>query len=119
MVALPWSKTTETSFKSLDNGASFVLDVNGHKVVALKLSSKVVAEIAGSASALSSSTLSKLKSKMTHVSETDQWLTVTSIENPLLEDYDHFGALIALQLTAASGTPVVKSNVTIAGSIRI
>ena len=118
MITLPWSKTAKPSVRPLDY-VCFVLDVMGHKVVAVKLSSKVATEIAGDASVISEGLRSKLKAKISRGSETEQWLAVTSIENPLLEDYDKFGALVAQVLTTASGIPVEKADLAVAGSIRI
>jgi len=118
MVTLQWSKTTLPSVKPLDY-AGYVLDVKGHKVVALKLSSKVAMEIAGNVSVVSEGLLSKLKGKMSRDSAAEQWLAVTSIANPLLEDYDTFGTLIAQGLTTAIGIPVGKTDLAIVGSICI
>lgn len=118
MVTLPWSmKAGKALVHPLDN-AAFLLDVKGHKVIALRLSSKVATEIAGGVSIASEGIISKLKAKTNHA-ENKQWLAVTSIENPLLEDYTSFGALIAQGLTEASGITVGKSDLAIAGSIRI
>jgi hypothetical protein len=118
MITLVRSKTTIPSVKPLDY-AGFVLDVKGHKVVALKLSSKVATEIAGDVSVLSESLLSKLKGKISGDSGTERWLAVTSIANPMLEDYETFGSLIAQGLTTAIGIPVGKTDLAIVGSIRI
>jgi len=117
MITLPWSKTAKPSFMPLD--ACFVLNVTGHKVVALKLSSKIAREIAGDASVVSGGLRSKLEPKISRDSVTEQWLAVTSIENPLLEDCDKFGVLVAQVLTTASGVPVEKADLAIAGIIRI
>ena len=118
MATFPWSTKPKTSVHPLDN-SGYLLDVNGHKVLALKLSSKVATEIAGDVSTASEGLFSKLKAKVSQASESEQWLAVTSIENPLLEDYNNFGALIAQRLTEASGNTVGKSDLAIAGSIRI
>ena len=119
MVTLPWStKTTKTSVRPLDK-SGYLLDVDGHKVLALRLSGKVATEIAGDASTAPEGLFSKLKAKISQTSEGEQWLAVTSIENPLLEDYNNFGALIAQSLTEVSGVTVGKSELAIAGSIRI
>lgn len=118
MAAFPWSTKAKTSVHPLDN-SGYLLDVNGHKVLALRLSGKVAMEIAGDSSIAQEGLLSKLKGKISQASESEQWLAVTSIENPLLEDYNNFGALIAQGLTEASGITVGKSDLAIAGSIRI
>ena len=65
------------------------------------------------------SLLSKLKGKISGDSGTEQWLAVTSIANPMLEDYETFGSLIAQGLTTAIGIPVGKTDLAIVGSIRI
>ena len=116
MITFPSLKAAKV--QTLDN-TGFVLDVKGHKVVALRVSSKVATEIAGDGSLMSEGLLSRLKAKISHASETEQWLAVTSIENPLLEDHDNFGVLIARGLTEASGIAVEKSDLAIAASIRI
>ena len=118
MVPLPWSTKAKVSFQPLDY-AGFVLDIQGHKVLALKLSTKIVTEITGNEPILSDGFLSRIKAKMNHAPETEQWLAVTSIENPLLENHDSLGTLIAQELTEACGTSVGKSDLRIAGSIRI
>ena len=46
MITLVWSKTTIPSVKPLDYAGS-ILDVKGHEVVTLKLSSEGATEIAG------------------------------------------------------------------------
>jgi hypothetical protein len=114
-LTLPWSTKLKALVQPLDNG--FVLDLKGHKVVALKLPSRVAAGIAGG-EFTPEGLLSRLKGKI-HASENEQWLALTSIENPLLEDYESFGMLIAQSLTEASGLRVGKSDLTIAASIRI
>jgi len=119
MITLPLARAAKASVHMLDN-AGFVLDVKGHKVVALRVSSKIAAEVAGDGSLTSEGgLLAKLKTKMSHASETEQWLAVTSIENPLLEDHDNLEVLIAQGLTEASGITVLKSDLAIAASIRI
>jgi len=119
LVTLPWStRASKTSFQPLAN-SSFVLDVKGHKVLALRLSSKVATEISGNQPIRSEGFVSKIRAKVKRAPEAEQWLAVTSIENPLLEDHDNLGALIAQELTQASGVPVGKSDLMIAGSIRI
>ena len=62
MITLPWSKTAKLSVRPLDY-ACFILDVMGHKVVALMLSSKVATEIAGNASVVSEGLRSILNDK--------------------------------------------------------
>jgi len=119
MIPLPWSaRASKTSIQPLIN-AGFILDVKGHKVVALKLSSKVATEITTNESVETEGLLAKIKTKMSCPPETERWLALTSIENPLLEDHDSLGGLIAEGLTEASGVTVGKSDLLIVGSIRI
>jgi len=119
LVPLPWStRAPKPSFQPLAN-SGFVLDVNGHKVLALKLPSKIVMEISGNQLDVPESFLTKIKAKINHAPDTEQWFAVTSIENPLLEDHDNLGVLIAHGLTEASGVTVGKSDLMIVGSIRI
>lgn len=120
MVKFPWvSKGEETSFKALDSNAAFVLDIEGHKVIALKLPGKVAKEIASQGSTASSGIRSKLKAKFAHSDETVQWLTVTNIDNPLLNDYARLGALVVQGLSNATGIRVPMSDLAISVSMPI
>lgn len=122
MVKLPWSsKAEETSFKPLDSNESFLLNLEGHKVVALRLPSKVAMELSGQELMDSGSMLSKLKDKLGigSVAETEHWLMVTNVDNPLLDEHDKFEALAAQELTTASGTAVNKSDIVISASVPI
>jgi len=118
LVKLSWRSKAVVTFKPLDNGTAFVLNVEGHKVIAAKVSSKIAKEIAGQTSVVASEgILSKLKAKLSHTLEIEQWLTVTNIENPLLQDYDRFGTLVAEQLATASGATITKSNLAISATV--
>jgi hypothetical protein len=120
MVRFPWSsKDEEASFKPLESNAGFVLDIERHKVIALKLPGELAKEIAGRDSTISQGILSKLKAKFAHNDETEQWLTVTNIDNPLLNDYDRFGTLVVQRLRAATGIAVPMSNLAISASVPI
>lgn len=122
MVKFPWSsKAEETSFKPLDSNASFLLNLEGHKVVALRLPSKVGMELSGQELLERVGMLSKLKAKLGFGSaiETERWLTITNVDNPLLDEHDKFEALVAQELTTATGTPVNKTDLLISASVPI
>ncbi len=122
MVKFPWSsKAEETSFKPLESNASFMLNLDGHKVVALRLPSKVAMELSGQELLEPAGMLSKLKAKLglRTAAETEHWLTVTNVDNPLLDEHHKFEALVAQQLTTATGTPVNKSDLVISASVPI
>ncbi len=122
MVKFPWpSKAEEASFKPLESNASFLLNLEGHKVVALRLPSKVAMELSGQELLEPASMLSKLKARLGlgSVAETEHWLTVTNVDNPLLDEHTKFEALVAQELTTASGTAVNKSDLVISASVPI
>lgn len=122
MLKFPWSlKAEETSFKPLDSSASFLLNLEGHRVLALRLPSKVAMELSGQELLESMGILSKLKAKLGRgsVAETAQWWTVTNVDNPLLDERDKFEALVAQELTNATGAAVNKSDLAISASVPI
>lgn len=114
LVTFPWSRRNlgGAAIKRLDNDAGFVLNVEGSKVIALKLPTTVAKEIAGQAGMLA-----RIKAKLDrHTSETEQeWLIVTKMQNTPALDDDDFGTAIAQALTNASGTTVTLSNLVISG----
>ena len=114
MANLPWSRSEKdlaVRFQPLDHNAGFLLDVEGYRVVALKMPSSVDGEITGLWSVLSSVIPTRLKSIAGHNDETSrQWLIVTSMQNAMLKDYDRFTALVAQGLTKASGVTVTTSD---------
>lgn len=122
MVRFPWSSgVEETSFKPLDGNASFLLNLEGRKVVALRLPSRVAMELSGQELLGSVGVLSKLKAKLRldSVAETEHWLTVTNVDDPLLDERDKLEALVAQELTTASGTAVNKSDLVISAIVPI
>ena len=104
------------AFKVLGD-AGFILDVEGSKVIALKLPSRVAKEVTGQPT--SASVLTRLLSELTeHSDETEGWLVVTNAQNPLLRDNEKFENLVTQALTKASGNTVPLANLTIsAGSV--
>ena len=100
---------SEVSIKPLQN--TFLIDLEGHSVIALKLASKVAKQISGQENS-SGGIISKLKTKLGLTSETERWFVVTSLNNPLLEEI-WFGALVADRLTKATGTSITESELTI------
>ena len=115
---LPWStRFTKAVLQPLQTTA-FVLELKGYKVLVLKLPRNIAGGIVGD-SILSEGLVSKIKSKVNHAPQPEQWLAVTSIENPLLEDYDNLRELIVQGITEASGVAVNRSDLSIAASIRL
>jgi hypothetical protein len=113
----PRGMQDQAAFKALGNDAGFILDVEGNRVIALKLPSKTVKELAGQPG--SEDILTRLLAKLSRQSDEagHQWLIVTSAQNPQLEDHDRFAGLVAQELTRASGTMIPLSTLTIsAGS---
>jgi hypothetical protein len=106
----------DATFKPLDSNTGFLLDLNGHKAVAMKLSNGVAKEITGHST--STGVLARLKAVFGGAPG-DQWLILTNSQNPLLKDYDSFSALVAKQLTTAIGTEVPTKKLIISGSIPI
>jgi len=100
---------SEVSIKPLQS--TFLIDLEGHSVIALKLASKVAKQISGQENS-SGGIISKLKTKLGLTSETERWFVVTSLNNPLLEEI-WFGALVADRLTKATGTSITESELTI------
>jgi len=120
MARFPWSsKAEEATFKPLNDNASFLLNLEGHRVVALRLPTKVAMELSGQELLESVGILSKLKAKLGlgSVAETVHWWTVTNVDNPLLDEHDKFEALVAQELTNATGTAVNKSDLAISASV--
>lgn len=122
MVKFPWSsKAEEPSFRPLDGNTSFLLNLDGHRVVALRLPTKVAMELSGQELLASVGFLSKLKAKLGlgSVAETEHWWTVTNVNNPLLDEHDKLKALVAQELANATGTAINKSDLAISASIPI
>lgn len=113
------SKGKEATFTPLESNTGFLLNLEGRKVITLKVPSKVAKEISGQEPQTSGGVLSRLKTKLGFTPDTEQWLTVTSVDNPLLAEYDKFGALVAQQLTTATGTEITKANLAISASVPI
>jgi len=117
MVKFPWSRRDESAgiaFKALDNDAGFLLDVEGRKVVALKLPGNTAREVAGQAS-LASGMLAKL-AKFWHPTEPEHRLIIANMQNGLMKGTERFAVLVAQRLTEASGVVVSVSNLVMAGS---
>jgi hypothetical protein len=111
------SPSIEATSIPLSSNSVFLLDFDGHKVVALKLSSKVANEISGQKR--QSGLVARLKEKLGLVAETERWLTVTNVDNPLLEQYEKFGALVSQQLAAVTGTAVSSTDLAISASVPV
>jgi hypothetical protein len=101
-------------FKPLDNNAGFLLDIDGRRVVALKLPASVAKDIAGHDMSLTEGMLRKL-AVLWRSTEPDHWLIVANMENSLIGDYARFTALVADGLTQATGFTVPVENLVVSG----
>lgn len=107
---------TAVSVKSLQN--NFLFDLEGHFVVAIRLTSKVAKQISGQEMKTPGGIISKLKARVGLTPRADRWLIVTSVDNPLLEEI-WFGAVVADRLTKATGTTVTESELAISASVPV
>ena len=113
---LPWggdSVEQTQSFKPLDNGAGFLLDIEGRKVVALKLPGNVAKEVAGQKS-VGGSVFARL-AKLWRSVEPEHWLIVANMQNGSMNDPGKFEDLVAENLGKASGVIVPTSDLVIVG----
>jgi hypothetical protein len=119
LVKFPWNDGGDEqrpAFKPLGNDAGFLLDIEGRKVVALKLPGNVAREVVGQAS-VTDGVLAKLARLWRRV-EPKQWLVVANMQNGSLNDPETFASLVAEGLSKASGVTVPASELVIAGSNR-
>lgn len=119
MVKLGWpgSETEPNAdVRPLYTSASFLLDLEGRKVLAISVPRNIAKEISGQASAMR--TLARLKARIMRGGSGNgqEWLILTNMQNPLLKDYERFGGLVAQGLTNAIGMPVTTSNLAISGT---
>lgn len=115
MVKFPWGEGGDEhspAFKPLDNDAGFLLDIEGRKVVALKLPANVAKEVAVLAS-VTGGMLAKL-AKLWRSVEPEHWLIVANLQNGSLNDSETFATLVAEGLSKASGVAVSASDLVIA-----
>jgi hypothetical protein len=109
----------EVSVKSLEGTSTFLLKLQGHNILALRLPGEVAKEIS-SQDLPTSGILSRFKAKL-GLGGVDQWrwFTVTSVDNPLLEQTDKFAALVTNELTKATGITITKSDLAISATVPI
>jgi hypothetical protein len=86
-------------------------------VVALKLPGEVAKEVAGQ-KPVRRGALAKL-AKLLHNAEPEHWLIVANMQNVFLNDSERFAALVAENLSKASGVAVPASDLVIAGGNRL
>jgi len=111
--------TKNPLLKPIGNGECFLLDLEGHKTVTVKLPVDVTTEISGQDLLTSEGPFAKLKSKLGLTPKAESWLVVTSVDNPLLEQLDKFKALVVEQLVGATARPVTKSNLMVSASVPV
>jgi len=104
------------TFKPLGNDSGFLLDIEGRKVIALKLPGDVAKEVAGQRS-VTRGVLAKL-AKLWRSAEPENWLIVANMQNGSLNDSETFASLVAESLSKANGATVPASELIIAGSNR-
>jgi hypothetical protein len=110
----PWrkQKVEGVTFQHLRGKAGVALDIQGQKVVAIRLPATIAREVAGQGA------ITPIGPAVggRYESQTDQkWLIVTNIQNPLLQDYDNFVLLAARGLTSASGSRVGLDDLIVPG----
>ena len=116
----PWGESSDEhkpTFKPLNNEAGFLLDIEGRKVVALKLPSNVAEQVAGQKSGVGD-VFAKL-AKIWRSLEPEHWLIVANMQNGFLNDPERFAALVAESLSRASGVTIPVSNLVIHGAKRV
>lgn len=114
-----FSEDNNGSLRPLGNAAGFLLDLQGHTVVTLRLPSEVARELSTEDTAGSGGWLSRLKAKLRVTRETERWLTVAAVDNPFLERLDALRATVAQRLTKATGTEVRNSNLTVCAVVPV
>jgi len=107
------------SLKPLGNGECFLVDLDGHRTIAVRLPTDVASEISGESLLISQGIFTKVKVRLGLASEPESWLAVTSVDNPLLEELDRFKALLVARLTDATGVAVTKSSLSISASVPV
>ena len=105
--------------KPIESGGCFLLDLEGHKTVAVRLPANVANEISGQDLLASLGFFAKMKAKLRFAPEPESWLAVTSVDNPLLEQLDRFKALLVQHIAEATGKPVTKSNLAVSASVLV
>jgi len=106
------------SVTPLESGRGFLFEVGGHSVVALKLPGKIAEQLSGD-DLKTSGFISRLKAKLGFNRETERWFTVTSVDNPLLEQIDSYSALIAERLSRVTGNTITKSELAVSATVPI
>jgi len=110
----PWRKrkVEGITLERLQSKAGFVLDIQGQKVVAIRLPATVAKEVAGQGAItpIGPAVGSGYESQ-TH----QKWLIVTNTQAPLLRDYDDFVLLAAKGLTSACGSSVQSDDLIVLG----
>ena len=107
------------SLKPLGSGECFLVSLDGHKTIAVRLPADVTSEISGESLLIVQGFFAKMKSRLGLVPEPESWLAVTSVDNPLLEELDKFKSLLAARLTDATGIAVTKSSLAISASVPV
>ena len=118
MQSHPNSFKIDIAIKSLEGNSTYLLAMSGHSVLALRLPGKTTREISGQELA-AQGFVSRLKAKLGLINDEWRWLTVTSVDNPLLEDTNRFAELIADELTKATGITITKSDLALSASVPI
>jgi hypothetical protein len=86
-------------------------------VIALKLPNKVAKEICHQEQETSRNMLARLKAKLGFDAKPERWLTITSVDNPLLVESDKFGTLVAEELSTATGTKITDADLAVSASV--
>jgi hypothetical protein len=113
-----WSEGLKRSVTPLRVDGGFLFKFDGHSVVALRLSSNVSSQLSGQGMK-TEGIKSHLRAKLRRSSEADRWLTLTIVDNPLLEQLGRFRGLVAEGLSNAVGMTIDKRDLVIAATVPV
>lgn len=108
----------DISVKPLQTNTAYLLEFEDQEVLALRLPAKIAKQLSGQRLSVRN-TVSRLKAKLRISSETEQWFTITNVDNPLLEQADSFETLMTKELTRVTGNKISKSDLAISVALPI
>ncbi|HUK27937.1 MAG TPA: hypothetical protein VLV31_05900 [Candidatus Acidoferrales bacterium] len=108
----------DISVKPLQTNTAYLLEFEDQEVLALRLPAKIAKQLSGQRLSVRN-TVSRLKAKLRISSETEQWFTITNVDNPLLEQADSFETLMTKELTRVTGNKISKSDLAISVALSI
>ncbi len=106
------------SVAPLEIDGGFLFKIEGQSVVALKLPSNVSRQLSGQ-DMKAEGIMSHLRARLKRSSEADRWITLTIVDNPLLEQLGRFRGLVAEGLSNAIGITIDKHDLAIAATVPV